>query len=169
MIHSKQHRGRRIQDPGTRGYRWWKTADFSHSACTARSAPPFSDPHKRTHLQRGAGDGLLPPRELERVLPDADGRELHGHRAVPVVADLQLLRRQLGLGADVQRAVAGLVPDLDLDLRRLLVLRAPSGVGGGPHETAVAGHWCAEEKPGTMADHRRNLHRLRCHCPNPGD
>ena len=28
--------GCRIQDPGTRGYRWWKTADFSHSA---RCAP----------------------------------------------------------------------------------------------------------------------------------
>ena len=26
-----------IQDPGTRGYRWWKTADFSHSAGTARA------------------------------------------------------------------------------------------------------------------------------------
>ena len=36
MIHSKQHRGCRIQDPGTRGYWWWKTADFSHSA---RCAP----------------------------------------------------------------------------------------------------------------------------------
>ena len=28
--------GCRVQDPGTRGYRWWKTADFSHSA---RCAP----------------------------------------------------------------------------------------------------------------------------------
>ena len=26
--------GCRIQDPGTHGYRWWKTADFSHSAGT---------------------------------------------------------------------------------------------------------------------------------------
>ena len=26
MINSKQHRG--IQDPGTHGYRWWKTADL---------------------------------------------------------------------------------------------------------------------------------------------
>ena len=75
MINSKQHRGCRIQDPGTRGkhqtkkqnpwctsrgvvgcrtqdlgirgYRWWKTADFSHSArtaraqCTARPPSPF--------------------------------------------------------------------------------------------------------------------------------
>ena len=24
----------------THGYRWWKTADFSHSACTAHSEPP---------------------------------------------------------------------------------------------------------------------------------
>ena len=36
MIHSKQHRGCGVQDPGTRGYRWWRTADFSHSA---RCAP----------------------------------------------------------------------------------------------------------------------------------
>ena len=35
-IHSKQHRGCRVQDPGTRGYRGWKTADFWHSA---RCAP----------------------------------------------------------------------------------------------------------------------------------
>ena len=39
MIHSKQHRGCRIQDPGTRGYRWWKTADFPHRAGTAHGAP----------------------------------------------------------------------------------------------------------------------------------
>ena len=38
MIHSKQHRGCSIQDPGTRGYRWWKTADFSHSARCAPTA-----------------------------------------------------------------------------------------------------------------------------------
>ena len=37
MIHSKQHRGCRIQDLRTRGYRWWKTADF-HTA-RAHSAP----------------------------------------------------------------------------------------------------------------------------------
>ena len=36
-IHSKLHRGCRVQDPGTRGYRGWKAADFSHSA--ARCAP----------------------------------------------------------------------------------------------------------------------------------
>ena len=40
MINSKQHRGCGIQDPGTHGYRWWKTADFSHSAGTAHGAPP---------------------------------------------------------------------------------------------------------------------------------
>ena len=37
----KQHRGCGIQDPGTRGCRWWKTADLSHSACMAHSAPPL--------------------------------------------------------------------------------------------------------------------------------
>ena len=69
MIGSKQHRGCRIQDPGTRGkhqtkkktpgvpagavgcriqdsgirgYWWWKTADFLHSACTVYGAPPQS-------------------------------------------------------------------------------------------------------------------------------
>ena len=42
MIHSKQHRGCRIQDPGTRGYRGRKTADVSHSAGTAHSAPSLS-------------------------------------------------------------------------------------------------------------------------------
>ena len=36
-IDSKQHRGCRIQDPGARGSRWWKTADFSHS----RHCAPF--------------------------------------------------------------------------------------------------------------------------------
>ena len=30
----------RIHDPGTHGYRWWKTVDFSHSAGAAHSAPP---------------------------------------------------------------------------------------------------------------------------------
>ena len=39
MIHSKQHRGCRTQDPGTRGYLRWKTAAFSHSArCAPRGA-----------------------------------------------------------------------------------------------------------------------------------
>ena len=36
MIHSRQPRGGRIQDPGTRGYRRWNTAAVSHSA---RCAP----------------------------------------------------------------------------------------------------------------------------------
>ena len=29
--------GCRNKDPGTRGYRWWKTAAFSHSARTAHA------------------------------------------------------------------------------------------------------------------------------------
>ena len=41
MIHSKRHPGCTIQDPETRGYRWWKTDDFSHSAGTAHGAPPL--------------------------------------------------------------------------------------------------------------------------------
>ena len=36
IIHSKQPRGCRVQDPATRGYRGWKTADLSHST---RCAP----------------------------------------------------------------------------------------------------------------------------------
>ena len=35
MIHSKQHRGCRMQDPGTCGHRRWKTADFAHSTWCA--------------------------------------------------------------------------------------------------------------------------------------
>ena len=42
MIHSKRHRGCGVQGPGTRGYRGWKTADFSHSAGTAHGAPPLT-------------------------------------------------------------------------------------------------------------------------------
>ena len=37
MIHSKPHRGCRLQGPGTRGYRGWETAGFSHSAGTGRA------------------------------------------------------------------------------------------------------------------------------------
>ena len=39
-IHSKQRRVCRVQDPGTRGYRRWKTANFSHSAGTPHGPPP---------------------------------------------------------------------------------------------------------------------------------
>ena len=39
MINSKQRRGCRVQDPGTRGNRFWKTANFSHSTGTAHGAP----------------------------------------------------------------------------------------------------------------------------------
>ena len=56
MIHSKPHRGCRVQDPGTRGYRGWKTADFSHSAGTAHGAPPKK---KCEAAQRRAARELL--------------------------------------------------------------------------------------------------------------
>ena len=39
LIHSTQRRGCRAQNPGTRGYRRWKTAAFSRSARSAQSAP----------------------------------------------------------------------------------------------------------------------------------
>ena len=50
MIHSKQHRRCRVQAPGTRGYRRWKTADFSHGACTAPGAPPQGSPPQRCRV-----------------------------------------------------------------------------------------------------------------------
>ena len=43
MIHSKQHRGCRIQGAGTRGYRWWKTADFSQRAHSAHCTPGYPE------------------------------------------------------------------------------------------------------------------------------
>ena len=34
-----------VQDPGTRGYRWWKAADFSHSArCAPKDLSPPPTP-----------------------------------------------------------------------------------------------------------------------------
>ena len=58
MIHSKQHRGCRIQDPGTRGYRWWKAADFSHSAQCAPNVYTW-----------GADAGTPWPRPSHETLP----------------------------------------------------------------------------------------------------
>ena len=53
MIHSKQHRGCRIQDPGTRGYRGWKTADFSHSARAPRTVLPLRVVDSCSGVERG--------------------------------------------------------------------------------------------------------------------
>ena len=53
MINSKQHRGCGIQDPGTRDYRRWNTADFSHSAGTAHGAPPLRHSTARTQTWEG--------------------------------------------------------------------------------------------------------------------
>ena len=55
MIHSKPHQGCRVQDPGTRGYRRWKTADFSHSAGTAPGAPPVCGIHRDAQRLGGGG------------------------------------------------------------------------------------------------------------------
>ena len=44
MIHSKQHRRCGVQDPGTRGYRWWKTALFAQRGHSARCAPQGTVP-----------------------------------------------------------------------------------------------------------------------------
>ena len=56
MIKSKQHQGCRIQDPGTRGYWWWKTAGFWHSAGTAPIVTLCipETPLKATRLQKHA-------------------------------------------------------------------------------------------------------------------
>ena len=79
MIHSKQHRGCRVQDPetcgkhqtikkqipglpagavgcrpqnpGTCGYRWRKKADFSHSAGTARAQRTVHPLQSTTHIR----------------------------------------------------------------------------------------------------------------------
>ena len=40
MIHSKGHRGCRIQDPGTHGYRWWKKANFRTARAQRTVRPP---------------------------------------------------------------------------------------------------------------------------------
>ena len=66
MIHSKQHRGCRSQGPGTRGYRGWKTADFSHSAGTAHGAPPV-----QTRNPEGSG---------HKARPDMRETVIHTHR-----------------------------------------------------------------------------------------
>ena len=55
MIHSKPHRGCSIQDLGICGYRGWKTADFSHSRCTARAQRG----HSARCAPKGGGGGVL--------------------------------------------------------------------------------------------------------------
>ena len=56
MAQSKQHQGCKIQDPGTRDYRRWKTADFLHSAGTAPITTLFvpGSPLQTTPLQKRA-------------------------------------------------------------------------------------------------------------------
>ena len=96
MINSKQHQGCRIQDPGTRGkhlpkkrnpwcisrgcrvqnsgpgtrgYRWWKTADFSHSALCA--PPTLRAPLRCQQEPNRTGSTLLPSHytELHKTSP----------------------------------------------------------------------------------------------------
>ena len=63
MTRSKQHRGCRVQDPGTRGYRRWRTADYSHSARTAHGAPPLGPSASGTsHHSRAPMASRLPVR-----------------------------------------------------------------------------------------------------------
>ena len=79
MIHSKQHRGCRIQDSGTRGYRGWKTAGFSHSAGTAQGEPPLN------RCSMGCSCTFVRPRVL---VPSADP---------PVLEGLSLVKRKISL------------------------------------------------------------------------
>ena len=85
--------GCRIQDPGTRGYRWWKTAHFSHSVCTApiitlfipgtplqTPPPPYRsvhDPFKTASVQNsGPWDPWLPGVENSRLFAQRTVRPL---------------------------------------------------------------------------------------------
>ena len=63
MIHSEQGRGCRLQGPGPRGYRRWKTADLSHSArcapegagkCFCITKVYLGDPSSNVTVQRYA-------------------------------------------------------------------------------------------------------------------
>ena len=67
MLKSKQPRGCRIQDPGTRGYWRWKTADFSHSARTAHGAPPMHEEHPHTHTHACAPMSTPKVGQQERI------------------------------------------------------------------------------------------------------
>ena len=87
MIHSNQHRGCGIQDPGTRGYRRWNTADVSHSARCASKGPSaqFCDVHKSSAGGGGGCKGVLyagGQRNCRRRRAKRDqGSALHCHRA----------------------------------------------------------------------------------------
>ena len=102
MIHSKQHRGCRVQDPGTRGYRRWGTAGVSHSAGTAHGAPPLSCiPHEASHTHTTSAP---PPRPLR-------GITYTPHHAPPpsrgaTRADPMIPRRNSGYCTCAQAAVS---------------------------------------------------------------
>ena len=71
-IHSKQHRRCRFQDPGTRGYRWWKTAAFPHSAGSARCTPS-APRHHTAHGAHSGTDGKMPRQNPRRGKKKIDG------------------------------------------------------------------------------------------------
>ena len=75
MIHSKQHRGCRIQDPGTCGYRWWKTADFF--------APRTVRPQRMERPVGGGADrgGITASWPLHATTAFSRGHS-HCHRAI---------------------------------------------------------------------------------------
>ena len=74
MIHSKPHRGCRIQGPGTHGYRRWKTADFLHSAGTAHGAPPASALHPR--IPHALTPPIIPRNAINAIIPAPLGPSL---------------------------------------------------------------------------------------------
>ena len=70
MIHSKRHRGCRIQGPGTQGYRRWKIAACSHSARTAHGALPVTDSNRPQPLRQPPSN-RVPNRHWGPFLSDA--------------------------------------------------------------------------------------------------
>ena len=80
MIHSTQRRGCRLQGPGTRGDRRWKTAGFSHSAGTAHGAPPLApsprappSPHKPRAVLNSGKKKTATSRQCCEKAADTDG------------------------------------------------------------------------------------------------
>ena len=81
-------------DPGTRGYRRWKTADFSHSAGTAHGAPPRECPRNQgselsdstiVHPSAAAADVKRREDDVNLTPGDAGGH-LHARQASPLLA-----------------------------------------------------------------------------------
>ena len=88
MIHSKQHRGCRIQDPGARGYRWWKTADFSHMVRPRRFLMLI--PQMKQIHPSGSCDDFYLPHPQQQPNHTRPGRLIEG-QGVPFGTSAQLI------------------------------------------------------------------------------